>query len=108
MSKIDEIGNKINKNWIEFLDESKNELLEALQKLPKYEEHEELPNLYIIIDQKNLDIEYGGIMQSDYFQGVSHSEWWYVPIMVDSNTTIEELKDIDLAEETYYFEDLED
>lgn len=108
--KIELIGDTINKNWIKFLDENKNFLLSELDELDSEPEDmdyfSDLPNMYISIEKATLEIGYEQIMFSDYFTGISPNEYWLAAFRVSKDMSIDELKEIELAEESFFFEDL--
>ena len=103
---INKIGDKINKNWIAFLRENKEYLEKEISELPKYEEDEELPYMYIEIAKDSCYPSFAGIMDSQYYGGYSRKDNWCVNIMVNNQTTLDELKDIDLSEESNYYDDM--
>lgn len=104
---VNQLGELINKSYKTFIMGNYENLSLGFKDIETIDGIDDLEPiyLYLSIDKSNLLVEYEDLCYSDYFNGVSLTEKWVIAIMVDSNTNLPTLLEIDASEESQFYED---
>lgn len=108
---LDEIGNIIEKNYKQFIEENWDWISNSLSDLPKNEEVPEDEDydtyIYFRIQKDTLEVSISSVTGSQYWSGESQSEYWIANYMAFGDTTKKELLEFDCADECHYYDDPE-
>lgn len=105
---LDNIGDQIQKNYLEWLEENKENIPTWFKDCPKQDELEEDEEydtyIYIKVHKDTLSIDLSAITSSQYWTGESQTEYWVANQLVFGDTTYKNLKELDVSEESHYYD----
>lgn len=104
-SKVDIVGDRINRKYRSAMRQYYKALKEDFKDIPV--EGDDTVYLYVTVDRESQDVTFDDVSTPDYYRGASPSRYWLAAIPVDRDTTKKELMEVDLAEETHYYDDID-
>jgi hypothetical protein len=102
-SKVDIIGDNINENWRRFVESHWEWIKENKQDILA-DEYGDSAYIFVPFEKSTQEVNDVQINYPDYWRGTSRDNW-VGQYPVDRNTTKQELLDVDMSEETAFYED---
>jgi hypothetical protein len=108
---IDRIGNRINFNWINYVEEEWDSIRSLLDTIPPdTDTHEAIAYMFVKINKDTQDIVSVEVdLHPDQWEQRNlHDEThWVADILVSHHTTRQQLRNINVADEAYFWTDFE-